>query len=161
MARIKNPKMLIGWREWVAFPDWGVPGLKAKIDTGAKTSALHVYEPEVFERDAKRFLRFQIHPLQNRDDVSIPCEAELVERRRITNSGGQTQRRYVVRTTVELAGRCWPIELTLTNRDQMKFRMLLGRSAMSGQLLVDPQLSYQGGKRNTKTLYPQLAEIDS
>ncbi|MBU1004043.1 MAG: ATP-dependent zinc protease [Proteobacteria bacterium] len=153
--------MLIGWREIVAFPEWGIPGLKAKIDSGAKTSALHVFEPEVFERDGKRFVRFQIHPLQNSDLVSLPCEAELVERRKVTNSGGQSQRRYVVRTVIELAGRHWPIELTLTNRDKMKYRMLLGRSAMSGELLVDPQLSYQCGKKNVRELYLTHAEIDA
>lgn len=159
MARLKRPKILVGWREYVAFPEWGIPGLKAKIDSGAKTSALHVFEPEVFERDGVRFVRFQVHPLQNSSAVSLPCEARLVERRKVTNSGGQSQRRYVVRTLVELAGRSWSIELTLTNRDKMKYRMLLGRSAMSGELLVDPQLSYQCGRQNVRELYPTHAEI--
>ncbi len=149
----KQPKIIIGWREWVSLPNFFVPAIKAKIDTGAKTSAIHAFHIEPFERAGKRYVRFYIHPLQGRDDISIPCEAKLIDKRKVTNSGGKSQKRYVIGTTVEIAGRRWEIELTLTNRDEMKFRMLLGRSAMKGHLLVDPQLSHQAGRIEAESLY--------
>ncbi|QJB58443.1 ATP-dependent zinc protease [Pseudodesulfovibrio sp. zrk46] len=148
--------MIIGWREWVSLPDFCVPGIKVKVDSGAATSAIHAFDIVPFERDGAQFVRFNIHPLQGRHDISIPCEAPLVDRRKVTNSGGQSQKRFVVRTTLEIVGRRWSIDLTLTNRDQMKFRMLLGRSGMSQRLIVDPQLSYQAGKYNSATFYPTL-----
>ena len=143
--------MIIGWREWIALPDLNVPAIKAKVDTGARTSALHAFDVEPFELDGKPFVSFNVHPLQGDDDLVIPCTAPLVDRRKVTNSGGQSQRRYVIATTLLLAGRSWPIELTLTNRDEMKFRMLLGRNAMSGRLVVDPALSTQCGGLGAKT----------
>ena len=149
----RQPKMLIGWREWVSLPDFHIPGIKAKIDPGAATSAIHAFDVEPFERDGKRYVRFCIHPLQGRDDVSIPCEARLLDKREVKNSGGKTQKRYVIGTTVEIAGQRWEMELTLTNRDEMRFRMLLGRSAMRERLIVDPQLSYQAGRLNPKKMY--------
>lgn len=148
--------MIIGWREWISLPDFHVPGIKTKVDTGAATSAIHAFDVEQFERDGEQYVRFSIHPLQGRDDVSVPCEAKLLDKRKVKNSGGKTQKRFVIGTTVEVAGRRWEVELTLTNRDEMKFRMLLGRSAMRERLIVDPQLSYQAGKMNPKTLYPEI-----
>ncbi|BDQ33387.1 ribosomal protein S6 modification protein [Pseudodesulfovibrio portus] len=145
--------MIIGWREWLALPDLNVPAIKAKIDTGAKTSALHAFDVIPFERDGARLVSFNVHPLQGNDDIKIPCEAPLVDRRTVTNSGGDSQKRYVISTTLRIAGRSWPIELTLTNRDQMKFRMLLGRNAMTRRLIVDPQLSLQAGSRHGATVY--------
>ncbi|WP_320007186.1 ATP-dependent zinc protease [Maridesulfovibrio sp.] len=156
MITHKQPKMIIGWREWVSLPDFCVPGIKAKIDTGAASSAIHAFDIEPFDNNGIPFVRFSIHPLQGRHDIVIPCEAKLVDRRKVTNSGGKSQNRYVVETTLSIAGRQWPIELTLTNRDQMKFRMLLGRSAMSGRILADPQLSYQAGKYSSSTFYQTL-----
>ncbi|WP_319542211.1 ATP-dependent zinc protease [uncultured Pseudodesulfovibrio sp.] len=150
---LKQPKFIIGWREWISLPDFHIPAIKAKIDTGARTSAIHAFQIEPFEKAGERYVRFCIHPLQGRDDISIPCEAKLIDQRKVTNSGGTTQKRYVISTTLELAGRQWEIELTLTNRDQMKFRMLLGRSAMRGHLIIDPQQSYQAGKMKAETLY--------
>nr|WP_287410763.1 ATP-dependent zinc protease [Pseudodesulfovibrio sp.] len=149
----KQPKMIIGWREWISLPDFFIPAIKAKIDTGAKTSAIHAFQIEPFERSGEKYVRFYIHPLQGRDDVSIPCEARIIDKRKVTNSGGIGQKRYVIGTTVEIAGRQWEIELTLTNRDEMKFRMLLGRSAMKGVLIVDPQQSHQTGIVNTEKIY--------
>lgn len=157
MAKIhKQPKMIIGWREWISLPDFRVPGIKVKVDTGAATSAIHAFNIVPFEKDGERFVRFNIHPLQGRHDVSIPCEAKLIDRRKVTNSGGQSQNRYVIETAMEIAGQRWTIDLTLTNRDQMKFRMLLGRSAMRGKLIVDPHLSYLAGKHSSATFYPPL-----
>lgn len=155
----RAPKMVIGWREWVALPDFQVPGIKAKVDTGASTSAIHAFDIEPFECHGKQHVRFSIHPLQGRDDVAVPCEAKLVDKRTVVNSGGQAQRRFVVATTLEIAGRKWEIEMTLTNRDSMKFRMLLGRSAMTGRLIVDPHQSYTAGKPNVSLLYPQVGII--
>ncbi|WP_286182104.1 ATP-dependent zinc protease [Desulfovibrio sp. Huiquan2017] len=153
MKKPKEPKMIIGWREWVGLPDLDVPAVKAKVDTGARTSALHAFDVEPFERDGRRFVAFNVHPLQGNDNLVIPCSAPLVDRRKVTNSGGQSQNRYVIATTLLLAGRTWPIELTLTNRDEMKFRMLLGRNAMSGRLLVDPSLSMQAGATHGRNAY--------
>ena len=160
MKRIKEPKMIIGWREWLALPDLGVPAIKAKVDTGAKTSTLHAFDVVPFERDGVRFVSFNIHPLQGSDEVVIPCTAPLVDRRRVTNSGGQSQKRYVIATTLQIAGRSWTIELTLTNRDAMKFRMLLGRNAMNGRLIVDPHLSMQAGVRHGRKIYESLTVKD-
>ena len=158
MITHKQPKIIIGWREWVSLPDFCVPGIKVKIDTGAASSAIHAFDIEPFENEGIPFVRFNIHPLQSRHDIAIPCEAKLVDRRKVKNSGGKSQNRYVVETTLNLAGRQWPIELTLTNRDQMKFRMLLGRSAMRGRIIVDPQLSYQAGKYSSSTFYQTLVK---
>lgn len=152
----KQPKMIIGWREWVSLPDFRVPGIKVKVDTGAATSAIHAFDIEPFERNGERFVRFNIHPLQGRHDISIPCESKLIDKRQVKSSSGQSQNRYVVRTTLVIAGRQWAIDLTLTNRDQMKFRMLLGRSAMRKRIIVDPHLSYQAGKHSSATFYPTL-----
>tara|TARA_Y100001954_G_scaffold238949_1_gene309753 strand:- start:7398 stop:7877 length:480 start_codon:yes stop_codon:yes gene_type:complete len=156
MKAHKQPKMIIGWREWVSLPDFAVPGIKVKIDTGAATSAIHAFNIEPFDRDGERFVRFDIHPIQQRDDISFHCEAPLIDRRKVKNSGGHTQKRFVIQTALEIGGRKWMMDLTLTNRDQMKFRMLLGRSAMKGRLIVDPQLSYQAGKYSSATFYPPL-----
>lgn len=161
MKRIKEPKMIIGWREWLALPDLGVPGIKAKVDTGAKTSTLHAFDVVPFEKDGMRFVSFNIHPLQGNDDIVIPCTAPLVDRRKVTNSGGQSQKRYVIGTTLHIAGRAWPIELTLTNRDTMKFRMLLGRNAMAGRLIVDPHLSMQAGMKHGLKIYEHFRSKDS
>ncbi len=147
------PKMLIGWREWAALPDLAIPAIKVKLDTGARTSAIHAFDIDPFEKNGQRFVRFAIHPLQGRDDVSVVCEAKQLEQRNVKNSGGISHRRYVIQTRILLAGRSWPIELTLANRDQMKFRMLIGRSSMSGNLLVDPQLSFLAGRMSPLTLY--------
>lgn len=152
----KQPKLIIGWREWVSLPDFSVPGIKVKVDTGAATSSIHAFNIEQFELDGEPYVRFIIHPLPGRRDIAIPCEAKLLDKRKVTNSGGETQKRFVIETTVEIAGRQWKTELNLTNRDTMKFRMLLGRSAMKERIIVDPQLSYQAGKPETKTLYPNF-----
>ena len=137
---------LAGWREWVALPGLGVPAVKAKLDTGARTSALHVAALEPFEQAGQLRVRFVLHPLRRRDDIAIRCEALVVDRRLVSDSGGHLERRYVIRTPLALGGREWPIELSLTNREQMLFRMLLGRTALAGWL-VDPQRSFMHGRR--------------
>lgn len=133
---------IIGWRETIALPELGISQIKAKIDTGARSSALHTFHVEEFRRDGKKMLRFQVHPYQRNSRQTVTTEAELLEYRQIRNSGGHAQLRPVVLTTVELGGQQWQIELTLTNRDVMGFRMLLGRQAIRHHFLVDPGKSF-------------------
>jgi hypothetical protein len=163
MKRIKEPKMLIGWREWVALPDLGIPGIKVKVDTGAKTSTLHAFDIIPFTQDGCSYVSFKVHPLQQKKRPTITCTAPLVGKRKITNSDGQSQMRYVVTTKVQIAEKSWDIELTLNNRDGMKFRMLLGRDALKGRLIVDSQLSLQAGAKSINKLYSndQLKESHS
>ncbi|MGF1603679.1 MAG: ATP-dependent zinc protease [Thermosynechococcaceae cyanobacterium] len=138
-----NPmRPIMGWREWISLPHLGVEQIKAKIDTGARSSALHAFEIEAFEQQGQTLLRFKIHPEQKNDAFVIEAEAELLDRREIRNSGGKAELRFVIQTEVTLNHQTWPIELTLTNRDNMGFRMLLGREAVRGRFLVDPGQSF-------------------
>ena len=139
-------EIVLGWREWVSFPDWGIRALKAKIDTGARTSAIHAADIETFERDGVDWVSFTAHPWQRNDDDARRVEARLVDERDVTSSSGTTSRRLVVSASVDLAGEPHEIELTLTRRDDMGFRMLLGREAMRGRYLVDPSRSYLTGR---------------
>lgn len=138
----KTPDAIIGWREWVSLPQLGVEAVKPKIDTGARSSSLHAFHIETFVRDEAPWVRFEVHPLQRRKHPTIQCEAPILERRDVKSSSGHITRRLVIRTQVCLGGRCWPIDLTLASRDQMGFRMLLGREAVRGRFLVDPKRSY-------------------
>lgn len=133
---------VVGWREWVALPDLGVGRIKAKVDTGARSSALHAWNLEEFQRDGVRMVRFVVHPWQRDVATSVVCECEWTGERSVRSSHGHLETRPVVRTTIELGGRRWPIELTLTNRDTMGFRMLLGRLAVRARFLVDPNRSF-------------------
>jgi hypothetical protein len=137
---------MIGWREWVAFPEWGLEAVKAKIDTGARTSAIHAYDIEEFERDGLRWVRFEIHPWQRNADDARMVEAVLVDQRHVTSSSGSKSLRPVVRAVIDLAGAPHEVEITLTRRDEMGFRMLLGRKAMAGHYVIDPSLSYATGR---------------
>lgn len=144
--RPRVQREVIGWREWVALPDCGVSRIKAKVDTGARTSALHAFRLQQFVEDDTLWARFEIHPDQrsarNAHTVTLP----IVEHRRIRSSNGVVQNRPVVRTTLEVLGQRFPIDLTLTNRDEMGFRMLIGRAALRRRFLVDPTRSYYGGE---------------
>lgn len=133
---------LIGWREWVALPDFGVERIKVKVDTGARTSSLHAFALKSFRRDDRSWVRFQIHPAQRHSVPSIEVEAPVLEYRTIRSSNGKASRRPVIVTAVILLGQSWPIELTLASRDQMGFRMLLGREAIRNRFLVDTGGSY-------------------
>jgi hypothetical protein len=145
----KEP-LTIGWREWVALPDLDVRAIKAKIDTGARTSALHAYRIEPFRRAGALWLRFELQPMQRSEAMKVVCEARAVDQRVVRNSGGGIERRYVIRTSLKLGEEVWPIELALTNRDQMGFRMLLGRTALQGRALIEPGRSYLLGARAAK-----------
>ncbi|MEX2647745.1 MAG: RimK/LysX family protein [Alphaproteobacteria bacterium] len=141
----KTP-LVVGWREWVALEALGLPAIKAKIDTGARTSALHAFYVEPITIDGRTRVRFGIHPLQERTDIEVNCVADAVDHRRVSDSGGHRELRWVIRAPLRIGGESWPIEITLTNRDDMMFRMLIGRTAMPRRLVVDPARSYVLGK---------------
>jgi hypothetical protein len=143
----------IGWREWVALPDLGLPAIKAKIDTGARTSALHAFLIEPYQEAGIDMLRFLIHPIQRNQEFQVECHCPVFDVREVTDSGGHREMRYVVQSNVTIGNGNWPIELTLTNRDTMSFRMLLGRKAMEERFVVNPGASYINGKLGPRKLY--------
>lgn len=132
----------IGWREWLTLPDLGIVAVKAKIDTGARTSAIHAFDLETFYLEDKHLVRFKVHPYQRDSHTTVIAEAEILDEREVRNSGGHAELRLTIVTSVVVGENKWPIELTLTNRDVMGFRMLLGRQAVRDRLLVDPGKSY-------------------
>lgn len=138
--------LILGWREWLALPELGLPAIKAKVDTGARTSTLHAFYVDTFRRGGRLYARFGVHPIQQRADLVVHGEAPVIDRRQVSDSGGHREERYVIETRLALAGQAWPIELTLTNRETMLFRMLLGRTAITGRALVDPEKSFLTGR---------------
>lgn len=142
---IKPSSTIIGWREWVALPFIGLQAIKAKIDTGAKTSSLHAFDIFIEQERDATYVLFKVHPLQNNLSLVVSCRAKLVDRRIVTDSGGHKEERYVIRTTLVIGNVKKRIELTLTNRESMKYRMLLGRAALK-QFYIDPSQSYLAGK---------------
>ena len=141
---------MLGWREWLGFPDLGLIQIKAKVDTGARTSCLHAFFVEPFEREGEAWVRFGIHPRQGNTSEEAWCEARLKDQRTVRDSGGHEELRYVIETVVRIGTRDHLIEVTLTDRDTMKFRALLGRTAIRGHYLVDSGRSYVQGKRKRK-----------
>ena len=121
----RTPPEVLGWREWASLPDLGVDAIKVKLDTGARTSSLHAFDLTHFERSGHRMVRFEVHPVQRSAEDAVLVEALVVDERWVRNSGGGRELRPVIETTVRIGGRAWPIELTLTRRDEMGFRMLL------------------------------------
>ncbi len=152
-----TPKVILGSEEWFSFPELQLPAIKARIDSGAKTSALHAVNIAPFQKDGESWVKFDINPIQNDLKTVIHCQAPLVDKRVVKSSSGFREQRFVIRTTLDLGQTNWPIEMTLTNRDSMGFRMLLGREAMSGRVLVDPERKYTLGNspslQNLKELY--------
>jgi hypothetical protein len=143
----KREPMLVGWREWVGLPDLGVQMIKAKIDTGARSSALHAWHIRPFDKRGEKWVAFVLHPMQRDNHVIIECEAPVLGERHVRSSSGALQQRYVIKTILELGVRRWPIELTLTARDQMGFRMLLGRTALRRRAIIDPSRSFLSTRR--------------
>ena len=142
-------KLIVGWREWLALPELGLTRIKAKIDTGARTSALHAFEVDAYKENGIDMVHFMMHPEQKDLDIVQECRAPIFDQRWVSDSGGHREKRYVIRTPIKMGNVQWPIEITLTNRDTMKFRMLLGRTAMSN-IIVDPSSSYLQGKIKKK-----------
>ena len=138
----KKKRAIIGWREWVALPELGVDRIKAKIDTGARTSALHALQPETFQRKGEPYVRFRVHPVQKHRHPEILCEALLLDSREVKNSGGHIEHRFVIETPLQIGKRVFSVEITLTDRAPMGFRMLLGRTAVRRRFLVNPGSSF-------------------
>jgi len=142
LAKPMRKHFIIGWREWIALPNLGIERIKAKIDTGARTSALHAFAFHLFVENGQQKIRFNIHPRQHTTQEVLTCVADVVDKRFVTDSGGHVEERYVIQTPVTIAGQTWPIEITLTERENMLFRMLLGRSALRKRFVVNPARSF-------------------
>ena len=145
-------KVILGSEEWCSFPELGIPTIKARVDSGAKTSALHAINIAPFIKNEANWVKFDINPIQNNTKTVIHCEAPLVGKRIVKSSSGFREHRYVIQTSISIGDTRWPIEMTLTNRDSMGFRMLLGREAMSGRILVDPEQKYLLGQPTAESL---------
>lgn len=148
-----NDKLLIGRDEWCALPNFKLPAIKAKVDTGAKTSSLHAYNITTKVLHNQKYVYFDIHPIQANNECSIRSKAKVIDERHIMSSNGHKELRYVIATTLKIANNLWKIELTLSNRDPLRYRMLLGREALAGRVLVDPSLSCNQKKINVDRLY--------
>lgn len=149
--RATHSNTTAGWREWVSLPDAGVPWIKAKLDTGARSSAIHAFDIAEFERDGEEWVRFSIHPWQRSVEDAVETECRVVDRRHVRSSSGHTVERHVVHMDIEMMGHRVTAEMTLSRRDEMGFRMLIGREALRQGFLVDPARSYVGGRPKRRT----------
>ena len=147
--RMSEP-FILGWEEWAGLPALGLPSLKVKIDTGARTSALHARLIEPYMDNGTAMVRFTVQPVRRRPTIEIACTAAVVDVRAVTSSNGETERRRVIVTDIEVGTRHWPIEITLTNRESMTYRMLIGRQALLPGMLVDPTASFHQARRSHK-----------
>lgn len=159
MTNEKKPT-IIGFREWVSLSELNLPAIKAKIDTGAKTSSLHAYDIKIIKRNDKNFVNFKVHPIQKNDILIVECEALLIDQRTVTDSGGHKESRYVIQTTIQMGRLKKKIELTLTNRIGMKYRMLIGREALK-QFYIDPSQSYLLRKSTKQKEYLKDLKLNS
>ena len=148
----ENTKIIVGSEEWCSFPALGVPAIKARVDSGAKTSSMHAFNIHKFRRDGESWVSFEVHPLQNDRRTVIRCERPVIDKRVVKSSSGVSETRYVISAAIKAGGDVWDIELTLANRDSMGYRMLLGREAMHGRIIVDPSLSFCLGEMSVETL---------
>ena len=135
-------KLVVGSEEWCSFPSLSIPAIKARVDSGAKTSSIHAFNIQAFTRNSQAWVSFEVHPIQNDRKTTVRCESPVVDRRYVKSSSGNREKRYVISAPVQVGGDIWEIELTLSNRDSMGFRMLLGREAMGERMLVDPASSF-------------------
>jgi ribosomal protein S6--L-glutamate ligase len=145
-------KIIVGSEEWCALPQINIPAIKARVDSGAKTSALHAVNITPYKKNGNPWVSFEVHPLQNDGKTTIHCEAPVFDKRRVKSSSGQSEKRFVIKIAISIAEDTWEIEVTLTNRDSMGYRMLLGRQAMSGKMLVDPEASLLLGELSPDVL---------
>lgn len=143
-------KLTVGWREWVSLPELGLKKIKAKVDTGARTSAIHAFEIRRFDEGGRARVEFKIHPNQRDSETQVTCVADIIDERDVRDSGGHRELRPVIETPIKLGTQTWLVEITLTSRDDMLFRMLIGRTALNGIAVVDPARSYltRGRQRN-------------
>lgn len=149
----KINKQIIGWRECFILADLGLPMIKAKIDTGAKTSSLHAFNIKPFTENNQEFVTFDIHPLQKNRKLKINCIGKVVDKRFVSDSGGNREKRYVIETEIESDNKKYKIEITLANRDSMEYRMLLGREAIKKmKFIVDVNKSFILGSYNEKEM---------
>jgi hypothetical protein len=155
-TNITLPELRVGWKEWVSLPDLNIPAIKAKVDTGARTSALHAFQISAVKKSSGHWVRYVVKPLRKNPEIEVPCESRLLERRDIKDSGGHVESRYVIETTVVMGAMTWSVALSLTNREDMLFRMLLGRTALSHNMIIYPHKKYLTGKAKLKTCYPEL-----
>lgn len=135
-------KLIVGWREWVSLPELGISAIKAKVDTGARTSCLHTFGIVEYEKDGDKWVKFMIHPIQDDNITEKECHAKVIDMRTVRDSGGHESFRYVIKTLLKIGDLSYPIEMTLTARDKMIFRMLLGRTAMENRIIVDSAASF-------------------
>lgn len=149
-TNLPDEKLVLGWREWVSLPELGLAAIKAKVDTGARTSTLHAFEVRAYSEDGRQRVEFKIHPKQRNTQIVKTCHADVVAERVVSDSGGHREKRFVIVTPLSIGSYSWPIEITLTARDNMMFRMLLGRTAIDGIAMVDSSKSYVVGKRSLK-----------
>ncbi len=146
-------KITLGWREWVRLPDLNLPAIKAKIDTGARTSSLHAHDIKRHKKNGKEFVEFKVFPIQNRSRPEIVCDAPVLDQRIVRSSNGEEEERIFISTHIDIGGLKWPIELTLSDRSDMKFRLLLGRTTLRSKTLIDVESSYMQGRISYKKLY--------
>lgn len=151
MTSRRVASIIVGWREFLSLPDLGVPRIKAKIDTGARTSVLHAENVRYVRKGGRRMVRFTVLPKQRTEAGAVDAIAPFIEERMVRSSNGESERRPVIQTTLRLRDDEWPIELTLTRRDVMGFRMLLGRQAVRRRFLIDPGSSFLGGRRSARS----------
>jgi ribosomal protein S6--L-glutamate ligase len=147
-------RQIVGWREWVALPELGLPAIEAKVDTGAKTSALHAFAMDTYEEGGRQRVCFGVHPVRQNEVIEVFACADVIDERIIVSSNGLEEHRVVIRTLLSLGDQSWPIEITLTDRRSMRYRMLLGRQALAGRLIVDARALHMHGKvRDSERLY--------
>ena len=151
---------VLGWREWVSLPGLGIAAIKAKLDTGAKTSALHAWDLRIHVVDGRQWVRFRVHQVQGGEVASVVCEAPLSDQRWVTNSSGARERRCIISADLRIGPSSWPIELSLTNRDAMEFPMIIGREAMRNRVIVDPRASFRAGRNLAGAVEGSFEDLD-